>query len=97
MKIEKIDLYFINMPLVSPFGTSFGVQSERDALILAMHSEGLVGWGECVATNDPGYSYETAVTAWHILEDFLIPKILGNEIENPEDIQAMMRSVRGIP
>ncbi|MEM7331323.1 MAG: o-succinylbenzoate synthase [Chloroflexota bacterium] len=97
MKIEKIDLYFINMPLVSPFGTSFGIQSERDALILAMHSDGLVGWGECVATNDPGYSYETAVTAWHILEDFLIPKVLGKSLDQPEDIQALMRSVRGHP
>ncbi len=97
MKIEKIDLYFINMPLVSPFGTSFGVQEERDALILAMHSEGLVGWGECVATNDPGYSYETAVTAWHILEDFLIPSLLGKELEKPEDIQGLMSSVRGHP
>ena len=97
MKIEKIDLYYINMPLVSPFGTSFGMQSDRDALILAMHSDGLIGWGECVATNDPGYSYETAVTAWHILEDFLIPNVLGKELENAEDIQGMMRFVRGHP
>lgn len=97
MKIERIDLYFINMPLVSPFGTSFGVQADRDALILAMHSEGLTAWGECTATNDPGYSYETAVTAWHILEDFLIPNVLGKELENPEEIQQMMRSVRGHP
>lgn len=95
MKIEQIDLYFINMPLVSPFGTSFGVQADRDALILALHSEGLTAWGECVATNDPGYSYETAVTAWHILEDFLIPNVLGKELETPDDMQAWMRSVRG--
>lgn len=97
MKIEKVDLYYINMPLVSPFGTSFGMQEERDALILAMHSEGLTAWGECVATNDPGYSYETAVTAWHILEDFLIPNVLGKELEEAGDIQEMMRSVRGHP
>lgn len=97
MKIEKIDLYYINMPLVSPFGTSFGIQAERDALILAMHSDGLTGWGECVATNDPGYSYETAVTAWHILEQFLIPNVLGHTLNQPGDIQTMMRSVRGHP
>lgn len=97
MRIEKIDLYYISMPLVSPFGTSFGVQQQRDCLILALHSEGLTGWGECVATNDPGYSYETAVTAWHILSDFLIPAVLGQELNEPEDVVAWMSPVRGHP
>jgi O-succinylbenzoate synthase len=97
MKIERIDLYHISMPLVSPFGTSFGTQSQRDCLILAMYSEGLVGWGECVATNDPGYSYETAVTAWHILSDFLIPSILGKDLQEPADVVGWMSSVRGHP
>lgn len=97
MKIERIDLYYISMPLVSPFGTSFGMQQQRSALILAMHSEGLTGWGECVATNDPGYSYETAVTAWHILTDFLIPAVLGKELDEPEQLQGWFRKVRGHP
>ena len=97
MKIERIDLYYISMPLVSPFGTSFGMQLQRDALILAMHCGGLTGWGECVATNDPGYSYETAVTAWHILSDFLIPSVLGQELDEPEQLQGWFSKVRGHP
>jgi O-succinylbenzoate synthase len=97
MKIERVDLYYISMPLVSPFGTSFGVQQQRDALILALHSEGLVGWGECVATNDPGYSYETAVTAWHILSDFLIPTVLAHHLDEPEQLPGWLSKVRGHP
>lgn len=97
MKIESVDLYFISQKLVRPFKTSFGTQQNRDCLILALHSEGLSGWGECVATNDPGYSYETAVTAWHILSDFLIPAILGKDLEKPEQMREMMRHVRGHP
>ncbi|NHZ71885.1 MAG: o-succinylbenzoate synthase, partial [Aquificales bacterium] len=97
MKIERIDLFHISMPLVSPFGTSFGVQIDRACLILKFYADGLVGWGECVATNDPGYSYETAVTAWHILSDFLIPAVLGKDLQEPEEVQAWLRSVRGHP
>ena len=97
MKIERVDLYYISMPLVSPFGTSFGTQQQRDCLILAVHGEGLTGWGECVATNDPGYSYETAVTAWHILSDFLIPALLGQDLQEPEQLQTWFRQVRGHP
>lgn len=97
MKLEQIDLYFISMSLVTPFKTSFGTQQNRDCLILTLHSEGLSGWGECVATNDPGYSYETAVTAWHILSDFLIPSVLGKNLEEPEEMRALLRHVRGHP
>ena len=97
MKIEAIDLYYISQPLIRPFVTSFGPQQDRDCLLLALHSEGLTGWGECVATNDPGYSYETAKTAWHILSDFLIPATLGQELQEPQDLQGWHRFVRGHP
>lgn len=97
MKIERIDLYHISQPLVSTFTTSFGAQLQRDCLILALHSEGLTGWGECVATNDPGYSYETVQTAWHILSDFLIPAVLGQDLQEPDDLARWFKPVRGHP
>ena len=97
MKIERINLYHLSMPLVSPFVTSFGRQLERQCLILALHAEGVTGWGECVANSTPGYSYETAVTAWHILSDFLIPAVLGQDLQEPEDVVDWMRFVRGHP
>lgn len=97
MKIERVDLYHISQELVAPFVTSFGPQQQRDCLIIAVHSAGLTGWGECVATNSPGYSYETAGTAWHILADFLIPALLGQEIAEPEDLVPLFHFVRGHP
>lgn len=97
MKIEQINLYYISQPLVSPFATSFGMQQQRDCLIVALHGEGLTGWGECVATNDPGYSYETAQTAWHILSDFLIPAVAGRDLNEPEELQDRFKFVRGHP
>jgi o-succinylbenzoate synthase len=70
MKIERVELFHISQRLVTPFVTSFGGSQERQALLLALHADGLTGWGECVANSDPGYSYETVHTAWHILSDF---------------------------
>ncbi len=97
MKIERIDLYHIKQPLVSPFGTSFGTENERQCLILALHSEGLTGWGECVANGRPGYSYETCGTAWHILSDFLIPAVMGKNLLEPCDMSDWSHFVRGHP
>jgi O-succinylbenzoate synthase len=95
MKISTITLYHVRMPLVAPFETSFGRIHSRDGLLVEARSEGLTGWGECVADRDPGYSYETSGTAWHILKDFLIPRLLGREIAAPADAQTLLAAVRG--
>ncbi len=97
MKIEAIDLYLISQPLIRTFVTSFGPQQERECLLVAVHAQGLTGWGECVATNNPGYSYETTKTAWHILSEFLIPAMLGHDLQEPEQLAGWFRSVRGHP
>ena len=97
MIIERIDLYHISQRLASPFVTSFGREEERQCLLVAVHGAGLTGWGECVATSWPGYSYETTGTAWHILSDFLVPAILKREFQEPEEIIDRFSFVRGHP
>jgi O-succinylbenzoate synthase len=97
MKIERIELHHLSQPLVAPFRTSFGTQVNRPCILVAVYSQGLVGWGECVAADDPGYSYETVNTAWHILSDFLIPPNLGQEFNTPEDVTRRYDWVRGHP
>jgi o-succinylbenzoate synthase len=97
MKIERITLTHLRMPLVSPFETSFGRSLERDCILVRVQSEGLTGYGECVADQHPGYAYETSGTAWHVLADFLIPAVLGSRLASPGDFQERVRQVRGHP
>ncbi len=95
MKIERIELHHISQPLVHPFQTSFGTQTNRASILVATYSEGVVGWGECVASTAPGYSYETTTTAWHILSDYLIPAVIGQTISKPTNIPDFFKHVRG--
>lgn len=95
MLIEHITLQHLRMPLVAPFETSFGRITDRECILIAIRSEGLTGWGECVADRDPGYAYETTGTAWHILTQFLVPAILGRDVAGPADFQARVSQVRG--
>jgi O-succinylbenzoate synthase len=83
------------MPLVSPFETSFGRTTDRECILISIHSEGLTGYGECVADRDPGYSYETTGTAWHILKDFIAPLLLGQDIKGTNDFQFLVDRIRG--
>ncbi len=95
MKIESITFHHLSMPLVSPFETSFGRETDRECVLITIYSEGLVGYGECVATRDPGYNYETTGTAMHILRDFIAPLILGKDVKDALDFQERVSGIRG--
>ncbi|MFQ5464134.1 MAG: o-succinylbenzoate synthase [Phycisphaerae bacterium] len=97
MKIDQIEIFHIAMPLVEPFETSFGTETERECLIVALYSDGLRGWGESPVSRNPGYSYETCGTAWHVAGEFIVPTLLEAEIESPADVGSLLRSIRGHP
>ena len=95
MNIEQVDLYHIRIPLVSPFETSFGTSTERESIIARITADGVIGWGECVADQEPGYAYETVVTAWHIITDFLLPRLFAGPISDPRETPSRFAWVRG--
>ncbi len=95
MKPERVSLYHLSMPLKTPFETSFGRSINRECVLIEVQAGGLTGYGECVADREPGYSYETAVTALHILQDFLVPLVLNKEVADPQDFWERASSVRG--
>jgi len=86
-KIEEAGLLLFPLHLKSPFETSFGSVDHREVLICYVKAEGLEGYGECVADEDPLYSYETVFTAWQVLEKYLLPTLrsattLGKHLRN---------------
>lgn len=95
MRIEQIELRHIKMELVSPFVTSMGTEHDEEHIIVRVDAEGVTGWGESVAEGTPFYSYETVQTAWHILNDFLIPAVLGKDIHNIDEAITAYQGVRG--
>jgi o-succinylbenzoate synthase len=95
VKVEKITLYKLRMPLVAAFETSFGRITHRECILIALQAGGLTGWGECVADRDPGYAYETTGTAWHVLQDFILPMLLEQEVKEPAQIQTLSQKIRG--
>ncbi len=95
VKIESIELRQISLPLVSTFTTSFGSQSERGCILVTVRAEGAAGYGECVAAEGPWYSYETIGTAWHVLQDYLAPRLLGHDLDDPMTVWDLFAPVRG--
>ena len=95
MKIEAVTLREIHMPLVHFFETSFGRTYSRRILLVTVHGEGGEGWGECVAGEDPFYSSEWIESAWPTLTKYLIPVLLGKQIESGRECPALLKRVTG--
>jgi o-succinylbenzoate synthase len=95
MKIEALTLREIHMPLVQFFETSFGRTTSRRILLLTAHCEGVEGWGECVAGEEPHYSGEWTEGAWQVLIHHLAPALLGQSLDSARDCSALLARVRG--
>ena len=65
------------MPLLHPFETSFGRTTLRQIILVRLiDRDGVEGWGECEAGEEPTYSEEWTETAWVVLEKLLAPAAL---------------------
>ena len=94
MKLHAVELRRIKLSLVAPFETSFGVQTERDILLLHALTDGHEGWGECVAGEEPTYSSEYVEGAQAVLISHLIPRLLDRDI-SAADVGRILRPVHG--
>ncbi len=77
MKIEAVELRRIKLPLVTPFQTSFGTESERDILLVHVIGPEAEGWGECVALAEPLYSAEYVEGATDVVRRHLLPRLFA--------------------
>jgi o-succinylbenzoate synthase len=94
-QIDSVEMFIARMPLVTPFETSFSVQTLKEVLLLKIASDDVWGWGECVTSPDPYYCYETNKTASHIMQDFLIPSLSNMKNFSVEDVLEGFERIRG--
>ncbi len=95
MKIDAIYLRELNLPLVRPFQTSFGITRDRRVLLAEIHSEGLIGWGECTAGEHPHFSEESVDSCWQVIVDELGPTLAASEPEHGGQMPKIFGLVRG--
>jgi len=95
MRIEHIELRYIQLPLRHHFETSYIRIHQRDTILVTLWADGVEGWGESPVESGPWYSSETVETAWHVQRQFLIPMLLGKDIQQASQANQRMSLVRG--
>ncbi len=96
MQVRRAQLDELELPLVEPFETSFGVEKRRRLLLLTLRGQsGEEGVGECVAARDPLYSSESVATARWMLQEYLLPPLLRDRVATPADFVDRTRALKG--
>ncbi|MBV9766104.1 MAG: o-succinylbenzoate synthase [Acidobacteriaceae bacterium] len=95
MKIDRIILRQIRMPLVHFFETSFGRTEERDIILVEAFADDISGWGEVTAGENPFYNEEWTGSVWPLLIDYIGPRILGHEFTSSAEVGARTAHIRG--
>jgi O-succinylbenzoate synthase len=95
VKIERLELRLLELPLVHFFETSFGRVHDKQFILVTLSGGGVTAHGECVADRDPYYSSETNEAAWHVISEFIAPRVLGVEFAHPRDVFGALKAIRG--
>ena len=95
MTIETIVLRELRMRLKAPFETSFGLTQDRRIVLVEVVVDGVSGWGEVTTIESPSYNSETTDTAWHIISDFIAPKLIGVNLHAGAEVRSLLSSIRG--
>jgi O-succinylbenzoate synthase len=96
MKVNKVELFRINLPLRNPFKVSFGVIANRDFFLVKIETaDGFVGYGECSAFHEPSYLSDFTSGEYLVAKDFLVPMFVGHEIADPFEMKIQMSAIKG--
>lgn len=95
IKIEKIEIIHIRLPIVHTFTTGFGTVKEKDSVLVKMYANGCIGYGEGSSLQDPLYIPEFTDESYLVLQKYLAPNAVGKEFANPETFAASYSHIRG--
>ena len=97
MRIDSIELYYVEMPLKYPWRTAYGEDWEIHSVLVKAVSGDHEGWGETTPFFEPTYSPETAGTAFWLLKKVFCPALIGEELETADELNKRLAPFKGNP
>jgi o-succinylbenzoate synthase len=93
--IESAEVRLVRLPLIRPFTISTGTMHAKEFVLLTLRSGGLEGYGEGVMDPLPDYLEETNASGLMLLEQAILPQILGQRFDNAAILEQTMVHWRG--
>jgi O-succinylbenzoate synthase len=97
MRIDRIDLFHVAMPLIYPWRTAYGEDVAAHAVLCRLTSGSVSAWGESCPLTAPCYSPEWGGGIFNVARDWLAPALLGKDISSGDELQKLLAIYKGNP
>ena len=97
MRIDRIDVYYVRLPLVYPWRTAYGEDSDVHSVLVRLVSGDFEGWSETTPLKAPTYSPETAMSAYHVITEFIAPVLVGQKFQTADELLEAYSWIKGNP
>lgn len=95
MKIDRIELFHVAMPLLYPWRTAYGEDLAIHSVLCRMSSGSVDAWGESSPLAAPCYSPEWGGGVFATARDWFAPAIIGTDIESGAHLQRLLEVYKG--
>jgi O-succinylbenzoate synthase len=95
MHIDKLDVYYVVMPLIYPWRTAYGEDADIHSVLVKATSGENEAWSEITPFFAPTYLNESAGSVFYHVSEVLGPYVVGREYETAADLNERLRIFKG--
>ena len=95
MRIDRLDVYHVAMPLKYPWRTAYGEDYDVHSVLVRAHNGEHTAWSESSPLFAPTYLTESAGGAFYHISEIFGPHVVGKEYETAEDLNSRLAVFKG--
>lgn len=95
MRIDRLDIYYVAMPLIEPWRTAYGSDADIHSVLVKVHSGDYSAWSESTPFFAPTYLNEAAGSAFYLVAEVFGPHVVGKEYDTAQDLNERLAVFKG--
>ena len=95
MRIERLEVYHVRMPLIYPWRTAYGSDDEIDSVLIHAYSGTVDAWSETTPLRAPTYSPEFTLGVYSLISEIIAPLLVGQDFQSPDALLDRIRPFKG--
>ena len=95
MHIDKLDVYHVAMPLIYPWRTAYGEDSDIHSVLVKATSGEHAAWSESSPLYAPMYLPESAGSVFYNVTEFMGPYTVGRDYETAQELNDRLSIFKG--
>ena len=95
MRIDRLDVHYVVMPLIYPWRTAYGEDADIHSVLVKLSSGEHTAWSESTPFFAPHYLSESAGSVFYHVSEVFGPHVVGRDYDTAADINERLGPFKG--